>query len=261
MKTIKILLCVLCGVIFLHVVYIGETSHYLKRNDLESKKLTLVKKLPQSHMLRMGQFGVDIVEHSVERPLGLPTQFDYVFYAAYFIIGLLFTLKTYDTTSEYVRNKNGALGALPQSKKVEIDDKSIYIAGLRWDKKSLDGYHAFDEANKLAAAHGKRLPTREEFEALCKLPSCWDDKLRGRWFAENGKDLRDPERSLFLPAVGYRNLSNGTLYYQGTIGYYWASTQNSAADGQFLFFDSGGGGSPRSHSVKVGGLSVRCVAK
>ncbi len=43
---------------------------------------------------------------------------------------------------------------------------------------------------------------------------------------------------MFLPAAGFRDYSNGSVYYQGTFGYYWSSTPNSSY-GYLLSFYSG----------------------
>ncbi len=62
----------------------------------------------------------------------------------------------------------------------------------------------------------------------------------------------------FLPAVGYRNYSNGVLYEQGTIGYYWTSTQASNTTAAHLNFGSGFSYVYPANN-KANGFSVRCV--
>lgn len=85
----------------------------------------------------------------------------------------------------------------------------IELCGLLWDRDNLtiggyekDGHHYYtwQEAMDAARSVGKRLPTREEWEALCDLGSTWDDELKGRWFGGNHDS--DHKGSLFLPAAG-----------------------------------------------------------
>ncbi|MCD8103010.1 MAG: fimbrillin family protein [Alistipes sp.] len=66
--------------------------------------------------------------------------------------------------------------------------------------------------------------------------------------------------SHFYPAGGYRNLSNGQLYYHGTNGCYWSTTASSATGGYALYFSSSSVG-PASSNYRTYGFSVRCVAE
>lgn len=72
--------------------------------------------------------------------------------------------------------------------------QSIELCGLLWDTENLaiggyekDGHHYYTwhEAMEAARSVGKRLPTWEEWEALCDLGSTWDDERKGRWFGGN----------------------------------------------------------------------------
>jgi uncharacterized protein (TIGR02145 family) len=64
---------------------------------------------------------------------------------------------------------------------------------------------------------------------------------------------------LLLPAAGNRANPSGSLNNRGYSGYYWSSTQSTASDAYYLFFNS--------TSVKVtirtrtGGLSIRCISE
>lgn len=69
--------------------------------------------------------------------------------------------------------------------------QSIELCGLLWDTENLaiggyekDGHHYYtwQEAMDAAKSVGKRLPTWQEWEALCDLGSTWDDELKGHWF-------------------------------------------------------------------------------
>ncbi len=60
-----------------------------------------------------------------------------------------------------------------------------------------------------------------------------------------------------LPAVGRRHPDNGALYYQGSRGEYWSSTQTGTTTGYDWEFYSGGVSQPSRN--KADGRSVRCV--
>lgn len=138
----------------------------------------------------------------------------------------------------------------------------IELCGLLWDRDNLsiggyekDGHHYYtwEEAMDAAESVGKRLPTREEWEALCDLGSTWDAELRGRWFGGNHDS--DHKGSLFLPAVGLRNSSTRTY------GYYWSSSRLYGGYDNYagtLLFTSGSV-YPLSSNSRALGFSVRCV--
>ena len=144
---------------------------------------------------------------------------------------------------------------------------SIELCGLLWDTENLaiggyekDGHHYYTwhEAMEAARSVGKRLPTREEWEALCDLGSTWDDERKGRWFGGNHDS--DHKGSLFLPAAGLRSLSSGKLAYTSSFGFYWSSSPsyggiNTAGS---LYFYSGNV-DPLNGSNRAFGFSVRCV--
>jgi uncharacterized protein (TIGR02145 family) len=111
---------------------------------------------------------------------------------------------------------------------------TITLIGLEWDKENIDGYYTFEKANKIAEDNGKRLPTVKEFEKLSKLPHVWDEG-KGIWFAENKNDLNNPDKSLFLPAMGYRS-TNGAVSDQGVYGSYWSSTSDSTENAYGQYF-------------------------
>jgi uncharacterized protein (TIGR02145 family) len=68
--------------------------------------------------------------------------------------------------------------------------------------------------------------------------------------------------TLFLPAAGIRNNSNGSLSNGGSYGNYWSSTAYSNvnnANNYNLYFNSGNGGATYTGG-RAYGFSVRCVA-
>jgi Fibrobacter succinogenes major domain (Fib_succ_major). len=127
-----------------------------------------------------------------------------------------------------------------------------------WDSSKSKGT-TWATANNLSPA-GWRVPTYEELETLIdetKVTSAWTTQngVTGRKFTD-----RTTGASIFLPAAGYRNYSNGTLNYRGFYGYYWSSTVNNASDAHYMYFSSAGQ-TTYSDAYKSHGLSVRCVAK
>jgi hypothetical protein len=64
--------------------------------------------------------------------------------------------------------------------------------------------------------------------------------------------------SMFLPAAGYRNDSNGQVSSQGTNGCYWSSTAYSSTLGYGLGFSSSRV-NPSGNDDRSSGFSVRCV--
>ena len=148
---------------------------------------------------------------------------------------------------------------------------STELCGLLWDTENLaiggyekDGHHYYtwDEAMDAARSVGKRLPTREEWKALCDLGSTWDDELKGRWFGGNHDS--DHKGSLFLPIAGLSS-SKGLSYPTKIIGtstggYYWSSSPyygNNNYAGN-LYFTSGYV-FPQDKGIRTFSLSVRCV--
>ena len=147
------------------------------------------------------------------------------------------------------------------------ESDSIELCGLLWDRDNLtiggyekDGHHYYTwhEAMEAARSVGKRLPTREEWEALCDLGSTWDDERKGPWFGGNHDS--DHKGSLFLPAAGWIDIYSGELANTSSYGYYWSSSPyyggNSYA-GNLSF--ASGLVSPLSNSNRASGFSVRCV--
>ena len=144
---------------------------------------------------------------------------------------------------------------------------SIELCGLLWDTENLaiggyekDGHHYYtwQEAMDAAKSVGKRLPTREEWKALCDLGSTWDDERKGRWFGGNHDS--DHKGSLFLPAAGLRYSNSGELASTSSYGYYWSSSPYYGGDngaGTLGFYS--GYVNPLSYNGRALGFSVRCV--
>ena len=148
---------------------------------------------------------------------------------------------------------------------------SIELCGLLWDRENLtvggyekDGrhYYTWQEAMDAARSVGKRLPTREEWKALCDLGSTWDDERKGRWFG--GAHDSDHKGSLFLPIAGLSS-SKGLSYLTKMIGtstggYYWSSSMGDGISyyAVNLYFSSGTV-FPQDRGIRTFSFSVRCV--
>lgn len=144
--------------------------------------------------------------------------------------------------------------------------QSIELCGLLWDTENLaiggyekDGHHYYtwQEAMDAAKAVGKRLPTWQEWKALCDLGSTWDDERKGRWFGGNHDS--DHKGSLFLPIAGLRYSNSGEgLALLG--GYYWSSSPYYGGVNYAGYLSFGSGYvSPLYYSGRANGFSVRCV--
>ena len=114
---------------------------------------------------------------------------------------------------------------------------TIVLNGLAWDKENLsvDGnsYFTYQEAMKEASKLGKRLPTKEEFEELLKLPHVWDLKNNGLLVAEKSDYLKT-NNSLFFKALGY--IICGSLYSDYGSGGYWSNSRDNRAFAFYLGF-------------------------
>ena len=114
---------------------------------------------------------------------------------------------------------------------------TIILNGLAWDKENLsvDGntYFTYQEAKIEAAKLGKRLPTKEEFEELLKLPRTWDLTNNGLLVAGKSDDLKT-NNSLFFKALGY--VFCGSLQSDYGSGGYWSSSRDNRAFAFYLGF-------------------------
>jgi uncharacterized protein (TIGR02145 family) len=103
---------------------------------------------------------------------------------------------------------------------------------------------------------GWRVPTQPELASLGG--GAWESNWNGT--SVNGRVFGSTSPFLFLPAVGYRNYSSGALYYQGSRGYYWSSTQSNATLAYSLLFYSSSVNASYDFN-KASGFSIRCVAE
>jgi len=108
---------------------------------------------------------------------------------------------------------------------------------------------------------GWRIPTNKELQKLLD-----PEKVASEWVTQNGITSRKfTERTtgntLFLPAAGLRNSSDGTLFDAGTSGGYWSSTAHKSVETGAHYLYVGSGNSVWLYHVRCYGFSVRCVAE
>ena len=81
-----------------------------------------------------------------------------------------------------------------------------------------------------------RMPTLDQVEELI-------DECKWKWTKQNGvegMEVTGPNgNSIFLPASGFRDFSNGSLSYVGSYGYCWSASPYSSCYGRSLYFTSG----------------------
>nr|WP_199161670.1 hypothetical protein [Elizabethkingia sp. ASV34] len=120
-----------------------------------------------------------------------------------------------------------------------------------------------------------RIPTRGEFEQL--IADTQQTAIGGTWptdsnsGANNFRDAkvftsrRNINVKITFPAAGYRNSSDGRLYWRGGVGHHWAS---SATAGQNnlprLFFDENNthiSVLTNENFSRTTGMPIRCTAQ
>jgi uncharacterized protein (TIGR02145 family) len=118
---------------------------------------------------------------------------------------------------------------------------------------------------------GWRIPTAAEWQAVfayndwrCTAQGCFirarhsGDDNQGDWW---GTSITRYDATLFLPAAGRRNFTNGTIGNL-TAGYYWSSEAQFALLSWHLHISSSPAWPPSVASgTKSFGLSVRCIAE
>ena len=99
---------------------------------------------------------------------------------------------------------------------------------------------------------GWRVPTKSELEGLLSSDYNWTDT------PVNGYIFGSGSNTIFLPFVGWRNNSDGALFFPGNAGEYWSSTSYDEDNSYFLGL---GDGESVYHCERNYGMSVRCVAE
>lgn len=108
--------------------------------------------------------------------------------------------------------------------------EQIEINGILWDAENLEingkKYFSWEDANSIAKTLGKRLPTKEELQALINAEWEFDKEKKGMWFAN---------KKLFVPMSGCMELSSRTLLYTNN-GYLWLSSPKDDSRSHILRF-------------------------
>ncbi len=105
---------------------------------------------------------------------------------------------------------------------------------------------------------GWRVPSLEDFQALCD-----DTKVVSTWTRQGGVDGRlfvdaTTEKSIFLPAAGYRYMY-GSVSYQGIRGGYWSSSTHNSRTGVYALLFNDASVYTADDDVYAYGFAVRCV--
>jgi uncharacterized protein (TIGR02145 family) len=105
---------------------------------------------------------------------------------------------------------------------------------------------------------GYSVPTKVQWDGVLKnnqqrRVGTWD------WSSTNYSSGIRLGESLFLPAAGYRDYSDGELNYRGYYGYYWSSTEISSGNVWDLYFNSSS--AYTNGNYRAYGFSVRCIAE
>ena len=124
-----------------------------------------------------------------------------------------------------------------------------------WDSSTPTGT-TWEKANDPSPADW-RVPTLDEFKTLLD-----KNKVSSVWTTQNGvSGIKFTDKatgnSIFLPAAGLRNRSDGWLYL--TYGDYWSSTQVGSDFADLLSFNSDG--ADRNSYYRSYGFTVRSVAE
>ncbi|MDO5480199.1 MAG: FISUMP domain-containing protein, partial [Candidatus Saccharibacteria bacterium] len=126
------------------------------------------------------------------------------------------------------------------------------------------GYYCYDSSSGTGDSAYDICP------AGWKLPSGEGDTVSGSYAYLNKQignitmspnsatDLLSLQTMLSTPVSGHYR--SGTVYRQGTYGYFWSSTFNSTSD-MYRMRVSGTAVSPQNNSSRGNGCSVRCIAQ
>lgn len=120
-----------------------------------------------------------------------------------------------------------------------------------WDS-SIPSGTSWERANDPCPA-GWRVPTQSEIQSLINSGSIWTTKN-----GVSGRQFGNGDKTLFLPAAGYRHRSNGVITSANSYGDYWSGTLLDSSHAYLLFFASAN--ATVSNDYRSFGLQVRCVA-
>ena len=132
------------------------------------------------------------------------------------------------------------------------DDSPEYV----YDKIEGDIAGTDRDAATMNLGKNYRMPTIVQIKELI-------DECKWKWTKQNGvrgMEVTGPNgNSIFLPASGYRNRSDGSLDDVGSIGYCWSAAAAYVNNGRYLYFYSGNW--YWYDGNRANGLPVRAVAE
>jgi len=128
-------------------------------------------------------------------------------------------------------------------------------SGTVWNSYNSTG-NTWERAND-PCPQGWRVPTRKEIQTLGNVNQ-WTtlNGVNGRTFTD-----RNTGNTVFFPAVGWRDNTNGALNTVSAGAHYWSNTLSDTAVGFPLFFFSTDVDAGFNAGYRTTGFSVRCVAE
>ena len=130
----------------------------------------------------------------------------------------------------------------PQNPEIQINQaKASETIPQAWEE-DWNWYYNFPWAQAEAKFLWKTIPTKEQWEQICK--PFWQEWER-------------LSKELNLPMNGYRNFSDGSLNDQSSVAYYWSSSPNTT--GAYNLYFPTTAVFPAVNSNRAYGFSVRCV--
>ena len=145
---------------------------------------------------------------------------------------------------------------------MKIKKAHVILNGLKWSTTALEvygqTYFTYRQAIDILNGSNRRIPTKEEFEELIKLPKLWDYKKNGIWFAEKKKLLKT-DQSLFLPFLGYKNPYRYDIIDETNSFQFWGSGRDSQIRNSFFYFCGARDHVAKGYIRNDYQFTVRCV--
>ncbi|MDR0829063.1 MAG: Ig-like domain-containing protein [Prevotellaceae bacterium] len=110
------------------------------------------------------------------------------------------------------------------------------------------------QAENEVSPDGWRVPSLDQIKSLLGTPHRLT-KINGIF----GQMFGNENKTIFLPAVGFRYETDGTLYYSGEAGGYWANERSGTSAACYLYF--GSNETDWYYRTQTNGYSVRSVKK
>ena len=135
-----------------------------------------------------------------------------------------------------------------------------YPVGAKWDDAGSPTAAWLDMSDP--CPEGWRVPTVEEWKSLCdesKVYSEWvkEGNSQGRRFTDRSSDA-----SIFVPAAGFRDYHDGTLFSVSSVARYWSSTPvSSTAIRAYSLTFNDANMKPARPRYSGNAFSIRCVRR